>query len=88
MKTQPIPTGTIHNVPDDLAEILISNSVAMATWTTITPLARNEWICLVISAKQDVTRQRRIKRAFSQLSEGKRRPCCWEGCLHRQRNGH
>ena len=54
----------------------------------ITPLARNEFICWVEDAKQDVTRERRIRRTKEELEEGQRRPCCWPGCTHRERTGH
>jgi hypothetical protein len=76
----PLPAGTVHEtIPADLREIL--------TRMDITPLARNEWICLVTSAKQLQTRERRLERTRSQLSRGQRRPCCWEGCPHREKTG-
>lgn len=76
--------GTIHNkVPTDLRRVLTDNKSARATWESITPLARNEWICWVENAKLNETRVRRIVRADHDLSAGKRRPCCWIGCIHR-----
>ena len=53
------------------------------TWEDITPLARNEWICWIESAKKAQTRHKRIDWGCESLSEGKRRPCCWPGCTHR-----
>jgi uncharacterized protein YdeI (YjbR/CyaY-like superfamily) len=83
-----LPAGTVHHtVPPDLRDTLTRDAAARATWMDITPLARNEWICLVTSAKQDATRARRLERARSQLSGGQRRPCCWPGCPHREKNG-
>lgn len=80
--------GTVHpTVPKDLQKALTINADALATWNGTTPLARNEWICLVDSAIQDGTRDRRIKRAEDQLARGQRRPCCWTGCPHREKNG-
>ena len=38
---------------------------------------------LVEDAKQAKTRQRRIERTVEELLEGKKRPCCWVGCIHR-----
>lgn len=76
--------GTVHKLPADLKEILLKNTSALETWEKTTPLARNEWICLVTSSKQAETRTRRLERARSQLSEGQRRPCCWVGCIHRK----
>jgi hypothetical protein len=37
----------------------------------------------VLDAKQPATRARRIVRTGEELIEGKRRPCCWAGCVHR-----
>jgi uncharacterized protein YdeI (YjbR/CyaY-like superfamily) len=83
-----LPAGTVHDtLPADLCDILANDAEARATWLDITPLARNEWICLVTSAKQQQTRERRLERTRSQLSRGQRRPCCWEGCPHREKNG-
>jgi uncharacterized protein YdeI (YjbR/CyaY-like superfamily) len=79
-----ILSGTVHRVPADLKEVLLANPKALETWQDITPLARNEWICLVTSGKQAETRIRRLERARSQLNQGKRRPCCWAGCIHRK----
>ncbi|WP_281919983.1 YdeI/OmpD-associated family protein [Nocardia cyriacigeorgica] len=60
---------------------------ALAAWRDITPLARNEFICWVEDAVQPQTRERRIRRTQEELEEGQRRPCCWPGCKHRERNG-
>jgi uncharacterized protein YdeI (YjbR/CyaY-like superfamily) len=90
MKTAalPLPAGTVHEtIPADLREALTHDAKARETWMDITPLARNEWICLVTSAKQLQTRERRLERTRSQLSRGQRRPCCWEGCPHREKTG-
>ena len=76
--------GTIHDkIPADLRKVLTSNDGARATWQSLTPLARNEWLCWVENAKLNETRVRRIARADVELAEGKRRPCCWIGCTHR-----
>lgn len=70
-------------MPADLRKALVSTPEALAAWEDITPLARNEWICWVENAKQIDTRNRRIERTRTELIEGKRRPCCWIGCIHR-----
>lgn len=77
----------MHELPDDLRTVLIANPAALDAWMDITPLARNEFICWVEDAKQATTRQRRIRRSGEELQEGKRRPCCWPGCAHRERTG-
>ncbi len=82
-----VPGGVVHKLPGDLRVALIANPTALDAWRDITPLARNEFICWVEDAKQDVTRQRRIRRTREELEEGQRRPCCWPGCKHRERTG-
>jgi uncharacterized protein YdeI (YjbR/CyaY-like superfamily) len=87
MSSTRVPGGVVHKLPADLREALIANSTALAAWTDITPLARNEFICWVDDAKQETTRLRRIRRTQEELEEGQRRPCCWPGCKHRERTG-
>lgn len=77
--------GLVHSLPTDLREALISDPKILALWEDITPLARNEWICWVTSAKQAKTRSRRISVGQSKLKGGMRRPCCWAGCPHRSK---
>jgi uncharacterized protein YdeI (YjbR/CyaY-like superfamily) len=80
-----VSTGVVHQLPPDLEAVLLSDERALACWEEITPLARNEWICWVEDAKKQDTRRRRIDRVQNQLKEGKRRPCCWPGCPHREK---
>ena len=75
----------MHKLPADLRAALLTNSVVLAAWRDITPLARNEFICWVDDAKQAKTRVRRIRRTQEELEAGQRRPCCWPGCKHRER---
>ena len=75
--------GTAHEAPKDLQAALRSYAEVLALWEGLTPLGRNEFICWVEDAKQPVTRQRRIARTREELLEGKKRPCCWAGCIHR-----
>lgn len=83
MTKKTISGGVAHKLPPDLKKSIQSNPKALSTWQDITPLARNEWICWVISVKKSETREKHIKRACSELASGKRRPCCWPGCPHR-----
>ncbi len=78
-----ISSGVAHKVPADLRKVLTSAVAVRAAWEDITPIARNEWICWIESAKKPETRSHRIERAREELIEGKRRPCCWAGCNHR-----
>lgn len=87
MSAQRLPGGAVHDLPADLRDGLLISPIALDAWHSITSLARNEFICWVEDAKQQVTRERRIRRTREELEEGKRRPCCWPGCKHRERNG-
>ena len=82
-----IADGVVHKVPADLKKALLVSESALERWEDITPLARNEWICWTITIKKPATRQNHIERTVSELIAGKRRPCCWQGCDHRQKNG-
>ncbi len=83
MNKKGLAQGTVHTVPLDLKTALASSTKALLAWNSITPLARNEWICWVISNKKKETRSNHIKRVRLELVAGKRRPCCWAGCMHR-----
>ncbi len=85
--TTAISNGVVHKLPNDLKEALLSIEESQSAWEDITPLARNEWICWVEDAKKPETRANRIERTKIELITGKRRPCCWAGCSHRERNG-
>lgn len=82
MATQ-LSEGTAHKLPSDMRAALLKNPKAYAAWEDISPLARNEWICWTITVKQQATRDDHVKRTVTELAEGKRRPCCWIGCIHR-----
>src|SRR3979411_3251057 len=80
MSKTKISRSVVHEVSADLKKALTSDPQALAAWEDITPLARNEWICWIESAKKAETRSRRIEWGCSSLKDGKRRPCCWPGC--------
>ncbi len=82
-----VSSGTVHRLPADLRWELEDHDDALTAWQDITRLARNEFICRVLDAKQDETRARRVRRTREELQEGKRRPCCWPGCSHRKLTG-
>jgi len=84
MTKKTISGGTVHILPVDLKKALISDSKALGLWESLTPLARNEWICWVTFVKKEETRKDHVKRVISELKAGMRRPCCWLGCLHRK----
>lgn len=78
-----ISRGLVHEIPVDLASALSDKKETIELWENLTPIARNEFICWIEDAKQEKTRVKRINRAIEELLEGKKRPCCWVGCIHR-----
>ncbi len=83
MLSPKLANGTVHKLPADFKKALLSDKKITEVWADITPLARNEWICWVTSAKKDNTRTRRIEVGLDKMRKGMRRPCCWAGCIHR-----
>lgn len=75
--------GLVHKVPADLASVLTGEKQVASLWESLTPIGRNEFLCWIEDAKRAPTREKRIKRTVEELLEGKKRPCCWAGCIHR-----
>lgn len=78
-----ISSGTVHKLTTDLREALHDDFKALEKWESLTPLARNEWICWTTLVKKADTRKEHVERTIKELKEGMRRPCCWIGCIHR-----
>ena len=64
-------------IPADFQKALAKAPLVEAVWNSLTPLARWDFIIWIEAAKQVETRNRRIERACSMLTAGKRRPCCF-----------
>lgn len=79
----PFLHGTVHEAPDDVRAAIEADAGLSAQWQSLTPLGRNEFLCWIEDAKREATRAKRITRTCEELREGKRRPCCWPGCIHR-----
>lgn len=75
--------AVVHEIPKDVQKEILSDEQVVFAWNDSTPLARNEWICFITSAKKEETKKGRIARLMNDLKVGKRRPCCWAGCIHR-----
>ena len=83
MTKEKLSAGVVHAIPIDVRQVIFATPKVHVVWEDITPLARNEWICWIESAKKQETRDRRIRIMCENLLAGKRRPCCWAGCIHR-----
>ena len=75
--------GTVHRASPDVEAAIRSDPAVFELWEGLTPHGRNEFLWWIEDAKQPATRARRIHRTGEELIEGKRRPCCWAGCIHR-----
>lgn len=83
MTKKTIQTGVFHNIPKDIRSILEKDEKIREIWNNLTSIARNEWICWVTIVKKTETRVKHLKRLQEDLLSGKKRPCCWPGCPHR-----
>ncbi len=83
MKNSKNSNTELHKTPKDISDILNKSKKLNDIWNTLTPLAKNEWICYVTIVKKTETRKDHIQRLQDDLLKGKRRPCCWPGCPHR-----
>lgn len=77
MNPKPTSKKSEPRVPTDLRLTLKTTPVANAEWKDLTPLARWDFIIWINQTKEPQTRERRIQKALSMLTSGKRRPCCF-----------
>jgi len=83
MVTKQLGDGTVHKLPEDMRKVISADSKMLAIWETISPIARNEWICWTITCAKAETRAKHIVVMKDKMHKGERRPCCWVGCVHR-----
>ncbi|MCO5285831.1 MAG: YdeI/OmpD-associated family protein [Chitinophagaceae bacterium] len=81
-----ISGGILHEVPASIYEILVADSHLLDTWNNLTAIQRNEWICWVTIPKKAQTQAAHLTRMAEEIKEGKKQPCCWPGCPHRNPN--
>lgn len=62
---------------DDVKSMLQADGLE-AVWEGITTKAKWEWIRWIRSTKNGATRLKRINTASDMLSQGKKRPCCFD----------
>ena len=84
MTQKNLENGTIHALPDDIRKAILTDKKMFDMWRSITPLARNEWICWVITCAKPETRAKHLLVMKDKMRKGERRPCCWVGCIHRK----
>jgi len=77
MNPKPAGEEPEPRVPADLQKTLAAAPLVEGVWKSLTPLARWDFIIWIDAAKQQETRRRRIEKACSMLTAGKRRPCCF-----------
>jgi uncharacterized protein YdeI (YjbR/CyaY-like superfamily) len=77
-------SGVAHEISSDMKKAIMAKESIRLAWNDLTPLARNEWICWTTSVKTPEIRKQHIDRLCEDLAKGKRRPCCWIGCVHRK----
>lgn len=78
---EPTKDWTEPDVPADIAKGLAANQKAQATWDSVTPMARREWIRWIRATNNPDTRKKHIGVAASKLSKGMRRPCCFNASM-------
>jgi Domain of unknown function (DUF1905)/Bacteriocin-protection, YdeI or OmpD-Associated len=66
------------DLPEDLRTALAGAPDISALWTSITPMARWEWVRWINATRNPQTRERRVEVCISKLRSGKRRPCCFD----------
>lgn len=64
-------------IPADLQAALAADPEVHTLWSSLTPMARWDWIRWIRATNRQETRAKRIVTAFSKLRAGERRPCCF-----------
>jgi uncharacterized protein YdeI (YjbR/CyaY-like superfamily) len=67
-------------VPDDLARALQANAAARATFDTVPPGQKREYVDWITEAKTEATRTRRLEQAVEWMAEGKPRNWKYMNC--------
>jgi hypothetical protein len=78
IKAEPAKDWPEPDIPEDFQTALAGASDISEVWTSITPMARWEWVRWINATKNRQTRERRVEVSISKLRSGKRRPCCFD----------
>ena len=76
----------LHSITKEIESLLNKDNQLMEKWGALSALAQNEWICYTTIPKQEETKKKRLKRLEEDILLGKKRPCCWPGCPHRNKS--
>ena len=74
----PVDKEPEPKLPADLKKALAASPAATVQWKAITPAARRDFIQWIATAKQEATRERRIRTGCDMLEAGKKRICCFD----------
>ena len=78
LEITPVAMEPEPRVPADLRNALANAPAARVQWSSLTPVARRDWIHWITSGKKAETRVRRITNTCDMLAAGKRRACCFD----------
>ena len=78
LEIAPVEQEPEPRIPADLRTALVASPEARAQWSSLTAVARRDWIQWITTAKKAETRQRRVANTCSMLASGKRRVCCFD----------
>lgn len=78
LEITPVAVEPEPRVPADLRTALAAAPAARMQWSSLTPVARRDWIQWITSGKKAETRARRISNTCDMLASGKRRACCFD----------
>jgi hypothetical protein len=78
--------GIFHQITEEIEKVICADADLVIKWNALTPIQRNEWICWITIVKKEETRSHHLVRMTEDLKQGKKKPCCWPGCPHRNEN--
>lgn len=78
LEVEPVKNWPEPELPADFAAALQAAPDLADVWTSLTPMARWEWVRWINATKNPGTRERRVEVSISKLRGGKRRPCCFD----------
>ncbi|MEO6365189.1 MAG: YdeI/OmpD-associated family protein [Luteimonas sp.] len=78
LEITPVGLEPEPGVPIDVRRAFAADAAAQTQWSSLTSVARRDWIHWITSGKKAETRARRISTACDMLASGKRVACCFD----------